>query len=69
MGQKIRGGMWCDSCNRPVMAVKNTHAIRNSLSLPFGAVTSAFSLSGMKPLGMKIEKFVCPHCGGKTRKR
>ncbi len=69
MGQKVKGGMWCAACHKPVMGVKNTHKLRNALVAPFAPVTSVFSLSGLKPAGMKVEGYVCPSCGGPVRKR
>ena len=32
MGQRTKGGMWCERCG-PVMGVKNTHKVRNTGSL------------------------------------
>jgi len=59
VGQKIKGGMYCDRCDRPVAAVKNTHRIRNAagvLALP--------ATGGLSAAGMKGERYMCPLCGG-----
>jgi len=62
MGQKAKGGMWCATCNRPVMGVKNMHRIRNTLSVGAVAVTGGVSLAGSK-----VEGYVCPTCGSPVR--
>lgn len=64
MGQKTKGGMWCDTCQRPVMGVKNTHRIRNTLS-----VGGTFATGGASLVGSKVEGYVCPTCGGRARQR
>jgi len=59
VGQKVKGGMYCDRCDRPVAAVKNTHRIRNAagvLALP--------ATGGLSAAGMKGERYLCPLCGG-----
>ena len=40
MGQEINGGMWCDSCAKPVMGIRPTHGIRNTLSFLASPVTA-----------------------------
>ena len=62
MGQKTKGGMWCDQCQRPTMGVKNTHRVRNAVSLVALPATNALSLGGLKSEG-----YVCPTCGGRAR--
>lgn len=64
MSQKTKGGMWCDTCQRPIMAVKNTHRIRNTMSVGGSLATGGASL-----LGSKVEGYVCPMCGGRARPR
>ena len=44
MGQKTKGGRWCDTCQRPVMGVKNTHRVRNTLSVGGSLATGGVSL-------------------------
>jgi hypothetical protein len=63
MGQVNNGGMWCDYCNRPVMGVKNTHHVRNTLGVAGIAATGGLSL-----LLAKTERFVCPNCGNTVRR-
>src|ERR1035438_3773213 len=64
MGQKNKGGMWCEACDRPVMGVKNTHRIRNTVSV--GTTVSTF---GVSLLGAKVEGYVCPTCGGGVHRK
>ncbi len=64
MGQKTKGGMWCDTCQRPVMGLKNTHRIRNTLSGGAAMLTAGASL-----VGSKVEGYICPTCGGRARPR
>jgi len=59
VGQKITGDMYCDRCDRPVPAVKNTHRLRNSLG-----VLALPATGGLSAAGMKGERYVCPICGG-----
>ena len=59
MGQEINGAMWCDSCAKPVMGIRATHGIRNTLSFFAAPATLGMSLAGVKSDG-----FVCPNCGG-----
>ena len=61
MGQKVKGGQWCPTCERPVMAVKNTHKVRNMLAVGNVVGTGGFSL-----LLAKSERYICPTCGGPT---
>lgn len=58
MGQKVKGGLWCPSCNAPRMGVKNRHRVRNTASgilFPFTGGLSAY--------GGKRERYVCNVCG------
>ena len=64
MGQKIKGGQWCPTCERPVMAVKNTHRARNAIAAGNAVATAGFSL-----LFAKSEPYICPTCGGSTLPR
>jgi ssDNA-binding Zn-finger/Zn-ribbon topoisomerase 1 len=59
MGQKYKGGMYCPQCQKPVMAVKNTHKLRNTLSIM--ALPATNVLSGA---AIKSEGYICPNCGG-----
>lgn len=59
MGQEINGGMWCDSCAKPVMGIRPTHGIRNTLSFLASPVTAGVSLAGVTS-----DSFICPSCGG-----
>jgi len=54
--------MYCDRCDRPVPAVKNTHRLRNSLG-----VLALPATGGLSAAGMKGERYVCPTCGGHVR--
>ncbi len=59
MGIKVKGGMYCRRCNRPVMAQKSGHGVRNTL-----AVGGTLATAGLSLLGAKSEKWRCPNCGG-----
>jgi DNA-directed RNA polymerase subunit RPC12/RpoP len=59
MGQKYKGGMWCPYCQKPVLAVKNTHKLRNTLSIMALPATNVLSAGGIKSEG-----YACPNCGG-----
>jgi len=61
MGQKTKGGMWCPSCQRPVMGVKNTHRVRNA-----GSVAGVMATGGLSLFAMKSERYVCPICGSRV---
>lgn len=53
MGVKVKGGMWCNRCQRPVAGQKSTRKLASVL----GAVASAgLYVSGPSP-------FHCPFCG------
>jgi len=64
MGQRSKGGLWCDRCQRPVLGVKTTHRARNTLS-----VGGALATGGLSLLGTRVEGYRCPHCGGRARPR
>lgn len=64
MGQKIKGGMWCDNCDKAVMGVKNKHGVRNTLS-----VGGALATGGLSLFGGNVENYVCPNCGGRVKKK
>jgi len=64
MGQKNKGGMWCDHCQRPVLAVKNTHRLRNAVSVGGVVVTGGVSL-----VGTRVQGYRCPSCGGHVRRK
>lgn len=59
MGVKVKGGMYCKRCDRPVMAQKTGHGVRNTL-----AVGGTLATAGLSLLGAKSEKWRCPMCGG-----
>jgi len=59
VGQKVKGGMYCDRCDRPVPAVKNTHRLRNAIG-----VVALPATAGLSAAGMKVERYICPTCGG-----
>lgn len=59
MGVKVKGGMYCKRCERPVMAQKSGHAVRNT-----AAVGGILATAGLSLLGAKTEKWRCPICGG-----
>jgi hypothetical protein len=59
LGVKVKGGMYCRRCNRPVMAQKSGHGVRNTL-----AVGGTLATAGLSLLGAKSEKWRCPNCGG-----
>jgi len=57
MGLKVKGGMWCDSCQRPVAGQKSTAKI---------AKLSATVASGGTYTGTP-SAYHCPHCGYTVR--
>lgn len=59
MGVKVKGGMYCKRCGKPVMAQKTGHGVRNTV-----AVGGALATVGLSLLGAKSEKWRCPVCGG-----
>ena len=63
MGQKVKGGMWCLACQKPVMGMKNTHRVRNAASTLALPVTAPF-LGPLMRGGFKNEGYICPTCGG-----
>jgi hypothetical protein len=54
MGVAVKGGMYCERCERPVAAQKTTHGVRNTTAI------FTYGTTG------KIEDWHCPNCGGKT---
>jgi rubrerythrin len=56
---KVKGGMYCKRCDKPVMAQKTGHGVRNTL-----AVGGTLATAGLSLLGAKSEKWRCPTCGG-----
>jgi hypothetical protein len=63
VGQRTRGGMWCDHCNARTRGVKNMHRIRNSAS----AITFPFT-GGLSAMAGRVEGYVCQSCGSPVRK-
>jgi hypothetical protein len=59
LGLKIKGGMYCRRCGKPVMAQKNGHGVRNVV-----AVGGTLATAGLSLFGAKSEKWRCPMCGG-----
>lgn len=59
MGVKVKGGMYCRQCDKPVMAQRNGHGLRNTV-----AVGGTLATAGLSLLGAKSEKWRCPTCGG-----
>jgi hypothetical protein len=59
MALKAKGGMYCKRCDKPVMAQKNGHGVRNTI-----AVGGTLATAGLSLLGAKSEKWRCPVCGG-----
>ena len=64
MSQKMKGGMFCPGCNKPVIGIKNTHRLRNTVSVVAVPATVVLTLSGLKR-----EHYVCPTCGTKVMGR
>lgn len=58
MGQKMKGGLWCPSCQAPRMGVKNRHRVRNTFAAPLAVVSYGAALGAGKR-----EKYVCTTCG------
>jgi len=56
---KVKGGVYCQSCDRPVAAQKSTHRLRN-----VAAVVTAPTTLGVSLLGTAAGKWHCPLCGG-----
>jgi hypothetical protein len=54
LGVKVKGGMWCPSCERPVAGQKSTQKVAK-LS---GALTGYIPTPG---------DYHCPHCGSRVR--
>jgi hypothetical protein len=59
MGIRVKGGMYCQRCDKPVMAQKTGHGVRNT-----AAVGGALATLGLSLLATKGEKWCCPECGG-----
>lgn len=53
MSVRVRGGMYCPTCKKPVLAQRSGHAVRNT-------VGAAATLG----LALKSERWRCPDCGG-----
>jgi len=59
LGVKVKGGMYCKRCEKPVMAQKTGHGVRNVV-----AVGGTLATAGLSLLGAKSEKWRCPICVG-----
>jgi hypothetical protein len=59
MGVKVKGGMFCPQCDKPVAAQKGTARLRNTLGVVFMPVTG-----GASGLGTQVNDWHCPTCGG-----
>jgi predicted RNA-binding Zn-ribbon protein involved in translation (DUF1610 family) len=57
MSVRVKGGMYCSQCTKPVAAVRSGHAVRNTLG---AALTAGLSL--------KTERWVCPNCGSPAQR-
>lgn len=64
MGQKVKGGLWCDACARPVAGIKTRHRMRNLASNLFSGPAAGLLLGTSK-----YRDWVCSQCGGQARKR
>ena len=60
MSVKVKGKMYCQRCEREVLAQKNGHAVRNVSALGGAPFTGGLSL-----LAAKSEPWRCPICGSK----
>ena len=63
MGQRTKGGKWCDTCRKPVLGIKTTARARNTVS----ALTAPGTM-GASLLFAKMEGYVCPTCGQPVRR-
>lgn len=61
MSVKTKGNRWCELCQRPTLAVKSTHRLRNTASVATAPLTAGLSLAAAKNDG-----YVCATCGGPT---
>jgi len=59
MGMKVRGGMFCLQCQKPVAAQKGTHRLRNTIATLSAPLTAGYSLAGLAS-----GAWHCPDCGG-----
>ncbi len=48
MGQKVKGGLWCDACARPVAGIKTRHRMRNLASNMFSGPAAGLLLGTSK---------------------
>lgn len=53
MGVKVKGGMYCQRCDKPVAAQKSTHRARGAASIA----------TGLWPFALP-DDYHCPDCGG-----
>jgi hypothetical protein len=63
MSVRIKGDQWCDRCQRPVVGVKATHRLRNSVAAAAAPVTG-----GVSAFGARVDPYVCANCGGPVRR-
>lgn len=63
MGVKVKAGMWCEYCVRPVAGQKSTHRLRNGVAAVLAAPTGGAAL-----LGARADGYHCPICGQPVRK-
>lgn len=59
MGMKVKGGMYCQSCDKPVAAQKATSRVRNTLAVAATGLIGPASLAASK-----YNEWHCPACGG-----
>ncbi|GAF49157.1 hypothetical protein [Rhodococcus wratislaviensis] len=60
MGTKVQGGMYCNSCAKPVAAQKGTSRMRNTFALGATVLSAGMTLG----VGAKTNSWHCPFCGG-----
>ena len=63
-GMKVKGGMYCDTCDKPVSAQKSTDRFRNSLLAVAAPATGGYSMAAAG-----VGQWHCPDCGGPVRKK
>lgn len=68
MAQKVKPGMWCETCQTPVAGSKNRHRVRNTAAA-VGIVTNP-AVNFLFPIGLgfKKDRYFCPNCGQPVRK-
>lgn len=62
MGVRVKAGMWCDLCKKPVAGQKSGRRVRGTVSGLLAIPTGGLSL-----LAVKSDDWHCPDCGQKVR--